>query len=304
MSEPQAGLFATGSNSHAYLEFTLLADSGGLEAVKAIGSLELLQDTANGLNVVVGIRPSIWGQIAPNDLPLDVHDFLDPVVGPDGFTMPATQRDLFFWIAGSSISLVFDASVAVIDQLESTSRLEEELRGWSYRENRDLIGFIDGSANPTPLEAPDVALMPNGSPGENGSVLLFQKWKHELKAFEKLPVESQEKVVGRTKETSEEFEESDLPINSHVARTTLVEHGEELPIFRRNTAWGSPTDNGTVFVGFSKDQTRLHKMLERMSGIPDGTRDALTHYSTPLSGSYYFVPSLNALRTASNALDS
>ena len=83
---------------------------------------------------------------------------------------------------------------------------------------------------------------------------------------------------------------------SDVARTTLTQNGNELPIFRRNTAYGTPTENGTVFVGFSKDQYRLHEMLKRMSGIPDGNRDALTYYSRPLTGSYYFIPSINSLR--------
>lgn len=296
MSHAQAGLFAMGTASHSYLEFSLPPNGDGLELVRTVANLETPQSSVNGLNMVVGIRPSLWASLTDNDIPPQVSDFAEPLIGPDGFSMPATQRDLWVWFAGSSIGQVFDASLGVIEALTPHAVLEEDLAGWSYQQNRDLIGFIDGSANPSLLEAPDVALVPPGTPGENGSVLLFQKWLHDLKSFGSLPVEDQEKVVGRTKLDSEEFEEEDLPKNSHVARTTLTENGNELPIFRRNTAYGSPSENGTVFVGFSKDQYRLHEMLKRMSGITDGTRDALTYYSKPLTGSYYFVPSINSLR--------
>ncbi len=297
MSNAQVGLFAMGTVSHNYLEFSLLPNGDGLELVRAVANIETPQSSVNGLNMVVGIRPSLWASLAPNDTPPQVHDFASPLTGPDGFSMPATQRDLWVWFAGSSISQVFDASVGIIEVLTPYAALAEDLQGWSYRQNRDLIGFIDGSANPSLLEAPDVALVPPGTPGENGSILLFQKWLHDLKSFGSLRTEDQEKVIGRTKLDSEEFEPEELPKNSHVARTTLNQNGKELPIFRRNTAYGTPTENGTVFVGFSSDQYRLHEMLKRMSGIPDGTRDALTYYSKPLTGSYYFVPSINSLRS-------
>ena len=89
-------------------------------------------------------------------------------------------------------------------------------------------------------------------------------------------------------------------MNSHVARTTVTEGGDELPIFRRNTSYGTTSNHGTVFVGFSNDQDRLHEMLNRMTGIPDGIRDALTRYTTPLTGSYYFIPSITSLRKFSD----
>ncbi|MDA8081578.1 MAG: Dyp-type peroxidase [Actinomycetota bacterium] len=297
MSNAQVGLFAMGTVSHNYLEFSLLPNGNGLELIRAVANLEAPQSSVNGLNMVVGIRPSLWASLARDDIPPQVYDFVEPITGPDGFSMPATQRDLWVWFAASSIGQVFDASVEVIEALTPHATLEEDLPGWSYRQNRDLIGFIDGSANPSLLEAPDIALIPRGTQGENGSILLFQKWLHDLKSFGSLRVEDQEKVIGRTKLDSEEFEPEELPKNSHVARTTLIQDGSELPIFRRNTAYGTPTENGTVFVGFSKDQYRLHEMLKRMSGIPDGTRDALTYYSRPLTGSYYFVPSVNSLRS-------
>jgi putative iron-dependent peroxidase len=297
MENSQAGLFAMGTSSHIYLEFALVPNANPAKLVKAAANLEMPRSTVSGSNMVIGIRPSIWALLAPNQTPPQTLDFSEPIIGPDGFTIPATQRDLWIWIASGSPGQAFDAAVAAIDALAPHSVLAEEIVAWSYHENRDLIGFIDGTANPSLLEAPQVTLIPSGSPGAYGSILLFQKWRHDLKSFERLSVDAQEAVIGRTKQYSEEFEEELLPPDSHVARTTLVDgHGIERPIFRRNTAYGSPTENGTVFVGFSMEQSRLHTMLERMSGIPDGTRDALTFYSTPMSGSYYYIPSADALR--------
>jgi putative iron-dependent peroxidase len=122
-------------------------------------------------------------------------------------------------------------------------------------------------------------------------VLLLQKWKHEVAAWEALPVEQQERIMGRTKLDSVELE--DKPADSHVARTDQDEFGN---IFRRNMPYGNVEDHGTVFVGFSADQMRLAKMLDSMAGLVTGTRDALTRFTQPLTGSYYFVPSVESLR--------
>ena len=135
------------------------------------------------------------------------------------------------------------------------------------------------------------ALLPEGVPGAAGSVLLLQKWKHKVAEWEALPVEQQELIMGRTKPDSIELENK--PSDSHVARTDQDEFGH---IFRRNMPYGNVEDHGTMFVGFSADQKRLSRMLDSMAGLVNGTRDALTRYTQPLTGSYYFVPSVESLR--------
>jgi porphyrinogen peroxidase len=145
--------------------------------------------------------------------------------------------------------------------------------------------------NPTLLDAPEAALLPEGVPGAAGSVLLLHKWKHRVTAWEALPVERQERIMGRTKPDSTELE--DKPEDSHVARTDQDEFGH---IFRRNMPYGNVEDHGTVFVGFSAEKKRLSRMLESMAGLVTGKRDALTRYTQPLTGSYYFVPSVEGLR--------
>jgi porphyrinogen peroxidase len=119
------------------------------------------------------------------------------VRGVDGFTIPATQHDLWIWAAGHAYDKVFDVTREAMQALAGLATLALEVAGWTYRENRDLTGFIDGTKNPSLLEAPEVALVPDGSPGAGGSVVLVQKWLHDAAAFEAIPVEEQEKVIGQ-----------------------------------------------------------------------------------------------------------
>jgi putative iron-dependent peroxidase len=295
MPSPQIGIFSLGDAAHCYLEFSLLPGTRGAALVAAAASIHEPRTTVGGVNLVIGIRPELWREVAPGDAPADVRSFDEPVVGVEGFRMPATQADLWFWIAGASYDVVFDLARTAIDGLAPRAKLERELSGWSYRHSRDLTGFEDGTENPSLLEAPEVALIPDGQPGAGGSVLLFQKWKHDTAAFHALPVEAQERVIGRTKPDSIELAENEMPRNSHVSRTVIEEDGVEVDIFRRNVPYGTVTDHGTVFVGFSAHQRRLQRMIERMAGAEGGIRDALTRYSTPLTGAYYFVPSVDAL---------
>ena len=291
----QSGIFALGTGSHSYMEFDLLAGAEPLALVQAIANLREPSTTTGGVNLVAGFRPSLWRQVAPQDIAEDVSDFDQPVRGVDGYSMPATQHDLFLWAAGHAYDKVFDVTREAVKALASVATIVSEVAGWTYKENRDLTGFIDGTENPSLLEAPEVALIPPQSPGAGGSIVLIQKWLHDAAAFEALPVAAQEKVIGRTKDTSVELDEEVRGPSSHVSRNVIVEDGEEQHIFRRNTPFGNATEHGTMFIGFSRDQHRLVRMLSRMAGAEDGIRDALTLYTTAVSGSYYFVPSVESL---------
>ena len=290
MKAPQAGIFALGTSSHAYLEFDLRDRKNGQELVATIAGLREPKTTIGGVNLVAGFRPALWREVAPEDAPPGLRDFEHAIVGLDGFAMPATQHDAVLWLSGSAYDIVFDLARAAIADLENLARVAEETSSWPYRHDRDLTGFIDGSENPTLLEAPEVAVIPEGSPGAGGSVLLLQKWKHHTAAWEALPVDQQERAMGRTKRDSVELE--DKPADSHVARTDQEEFGK---IFRRNMPYGRVTDHGTMFVGFSAEQQRLARMLDSMAGRTTGERDALTRYTQPLTGAYYFVPSTESL---------
>jgi porphyrinogen peroxidase len=168
--------------------------------------------------------------------------------------------------------------------------VREETSSWPYRHDRDLTGFIDGSENPTLVEAPGLVLVPEGGPGAGGTILLLQKWSHDATAWESLPVREQERVIGRTKLDSLELD--DKPATSPVASTDQERFGD---VFRRNMPYGTVTDHGTMFVGFAADQRPLAAMLDSMAGLTTGERDALTRYARPVTGAYYFVPSVESL---------
>ena len=291
MKTPQAGIFALGTSSHAYLEFDLVEGTKWTEFASCIAAIREPRTTTGGVNFVIGFRPELWREIVPEDAPVGVEGFNKAVEGVEGFVMPATQHDALVWLSGSAYDVVFDMARSVIGGLAGKATLGEETSSWPYRHDRDLTGFVDGSENPTLLDAPADALLPEGVAGAAGSVLLLQKWKHRTAEWEALTVDRQEKIMGRTKLDSVELENK--PAESHVARTDQDKFGS---IFRRNMPYGNVEDHGTVFVGFSAEQGRLARMLESMAGVLDGTRDALTRYTVPITGSYYFVPSVESLR--------
>ena len=282
MAQHQPGIFSVGESEHCFVELDLHQGKTFAELASGLAAVFGPESVVAGVNVVIGFRPELWGGAT-------VRSF--ERIDGDGIMMPATQHDAWFWIAGGDRSTVFDSTVALLDSVASVAGPASELVGWPYRERRDLTGFIDGTENPPPVEALAAAVADDGS-----SVLLFQKWVHHP-SWRALPVAEQERVIGRTKPDSVELSEDAMPADSHVSRNVVEEDGGELAIFRRNVAYGGPTDHGTVFVGFCATQHPLDIMLRRMAGtVQDGIRDALTRYTTPLSGAYYVVPSMDALR--------
>lgn len=293
MSTPQAGIFALGTSAHAYLEVELDAGRDGAELVAALASLREPRTTMGGVNLVVGFAPELWAAARPHDAVPGLEGFTDPVVGVGGFTMPATQHDAVLWLSGSAYDVVFDTARAAIATLQGLATVAEDTASWPYRHDLDLTGFIDGTENPTLAEAPEVVLIPDGAPGAGGTVLLLQKWAHDATAWESLGTAEQERVIGRRKLDSVELD--DKPADSHVASTDQDRFGN---VFRRNMPYGTVTDHGTMFVGFCREREPLATMLESMSGLTTGTRDALTRFTRPLTGAYYFVPSIPALLAA------
>jgi putative iron-dependent peroxidase len=291
MSAPQGGIFALGTASHAYLELDAVAGGASRGLVVAVASLREPRTTMGGVNLVAGYRPELWRAAVPDDAPADLAGFDEDLVGIDGFVMPATQHDAVLWLSGSAYDVVFDVARVAIAELHGVASVADETSSWPYQHDRDLTGFIDGSENPTLIEAAEVAVVPEGRPGAGGTILLLQKWPHDAAEWESLTDREQERVIGRTKADSVELE--DKPSDSHVASTDQDTFGK---IFRRNMPYGTVTDHGTMFVGFCAEQPPLAAMLESMAGLTSGHRDALTRYTRPVSGAYYFIPSTDALR--------
>lgn len=287
----QSGIFALGTASHVYLEFDLDVGADPRALVSTIADVREPRTTIGGVNVVSGFRPELWRRLVPDGLPVEIVGFNQDLVGADGYVIPGTQHDAVLWLSGSSYDVVFDETRQAIGDFAPLATLKVETSSWPYRRFRDLTGFIDGTENPSLLEAADVALIPEGIPGTGGTVLLLQQWAHDAVAWESLPEATQEAVIGRTKPDSIELDPR--PDDSHVARTDQEEFGK---IFRRNMPYGTVSEHGTMFVGFCAAQRPLVAMLESMAGLQNGVRDALTRYTRPITGAYYFIPATEAIR--------
>jgi putative iron-dependent peroxidase len=301
VSTPQPGIFALGTRSHYHLEFDLAPDVPTDRQVEvlatAISTLREPAVTAGGSNLVVGFGPELWRRLAPEDAPAALHPFA--AIEGDGRRAPATQHDAWVWVHGTGPDVLLDNARAVTAALAPVLTLAAEQPCFVYHDSLDLTGFIDGTENPPVQDGPEVATVPAGEPGAGGSFVLSMQWVHDLAAFDALPVPEQQDVFGRTKPDSVELD--DKPPTAHISRVVIEEPGpdgapEELEIFRRSAPWGTVTEHGLYFVAFSADPARFEKMLARMFGTSgDGIHDHLTDFSRPVSGSYYFAPSLESL---------
>jgi putative iron-dependent peroxidase len=175
--------------------------------------------------------------------------------------------------------------------------LATELPGFVYHDSRDLTGFVDGSANPSPAEAPGVACVPPGQAGAGGSHVLAQRFVHDLRAFGELDVPDQERVFGRTKLESLELPDDVRPANAHMSRAEVHDDvGEERPIYRRSVPFGTLHEQGLFFLAFSAERDRFDQMLASIYGTDESdVRDRLLDFTTAVSGAYYFAPSLEDL---------
>lgn len=299
MTHPQSGIFQEDTLHHHHLEFKLrnpeLSDEQ-LEGhwtniIRIISSYQ-----SDELQIVVGFRPSLWSQIKTK---IPYHDF-STMTGALGMTAPSTQNDLWIWIHGSHLDQNFDIALEISAALSSLFEVVLDIQSFVRSENRDLTGFIDGSANPKDDARFEAALIKDHPGSENCSIAFTQQWVHDLKSFKQLAISEQEAVIGRTKSESIELEGENMPDDSHVSRTDVKIDGTALKIYRRSTPYGSISTQGLFFVAFACEQRRIQIQLERMFGLTgDNLHDKIIHFSKAVTGSYWYVPSesiLNSLK--------
>jgi putative iron-dependent peroxidase len=297
---PQFGIFAQGAYAHHFLEFDLHPDVTAAEAVASFKRLRVPEVSAGGVNLVIGFGARALREIAPH-LAAGVAEF-GGLEGPDGHSAPATPHDAWLWLSASAPDITWEHARAAVGAVADVARLAAERSCFTYRRGRDTTGFIDGTANRPLRSAGEVALVPPDRPGAGGSHVLAMRWIHDLDAFDRLAVAQQQGVIGRTKPDSVELEGADKPPTAHIARVETSVGGHELEIFRRSVPYGTASEYGLYFVAFSADPSRYDRMLARMFGTAgDGVRDRLTDFSRPVSGAYYFAPSLNALNELADA---
>jgi putative iron-dependent peroxidase len=290
---PQPGIFALGTRSHHHLQFEVTGDPH--EVAPAVHRIREAANTIAGVNVVVGFGHRTWAELAPDEMPVDLAGF-EPVRGPDGFEIPAAQQDVWLWLHAHGPDNVFNIARVAARELGGCARLVAEQPAFTYQASQDLTGFEDGTENPPVDEAPLIATIPEGLPCAGGSIVLVQRWLHDLDGMEALELADRELVIGRTLQGSVELDEERQSPHAHISRVVIEDdEGEELEVFRRSVAFGGVQEHGLQFVAFSADRARLQRMLERMAGIGDGVRDRLTEFSTPVASAWYVTPPLDVL---------
>ncbi len=300
MLTPQHGIFALGTRAHHHLELDVASDANPEALLGALGAVREQTTTVQGVNLVVGLGAALCERLMPAALPDQVGPF-ESLAGPDpddpAVVMPADQHDLWLWIHGATPDAVFDAVRAAAGCLGDLATVVREQPSFTYLSSRDLTGFEDGTENPPLDEAAEAAVVPEGAPGAGSSVVLVQRWVHDLEGFEQLDHDEQCQVFGRDKHTNEELPDEVRSERSHINRVVVEDdEGEELEVFRRSTAFGGVLEHGLVFVAFSPDRARLQRMLERMCGLGDGLPDRLTEFSRATASAWYVAPPVEAFR--------
>tara|TARA_Y100001001_G_C8010037_1_gene309373 strand:- start:2493 stop:3419 length:927 start_codon:yes stop_codon:yes gene_type:complete len=288
----QPGLIEEPGRAAHYLEMTLTAP---MQPQAVLAALKAALEPLAGAYIAVCFGADAWDQLNPQWRPQNLQPFTE-LKGENGYTMPATQSDLFFWIHGEDQGDVMDAVLQVHNAMADVASCVLDLAGFKNREARDLTGFVDGTGNPKGDKRLDAAQIPAGAAGAGGSYVLTQKWQHHLRDFNKLSVHEQQQVIGRTKTDNIELEGDDMPPTSHVSRTDVKIDGVGQKIYRRSTPYGGADDHGLYFLAFACDLSRITIQLDRMLGnTGDGYSDHLMKYSTAKTGGYWFMPSQSDL---------
>jgi len=265
----------------------VLADASGLK--RSVG----FRIPEGELTCVVGIGATAWDRLFGMPRPAELHPFKE-VSGPR-HTAPATQGDLFFHLRAHRLDLCFELAQRLTDRLAGSARVVDEVHGFRSFDERDLLGFVDGTENPDGAAARAAVTIGDEDPDfAGGSYLVVQKYLHDLAAWDALPVEEQERVIGRTKLSDLELPDDLKPANSHVALNTIVdENGDEHQIMRFNMPFGSvgAGEFGTYFIGYARTPAVIEQMLTNMFvGKPPGNSDRILDFSTAFTGNLFFVP--------------
>jgi putative iron-dependent peroxidase len=270
----------------------LLADLAGL--TRSVG----FRRPDSDLSCVVGIGSELWDRLFDGPRPTGLHPFVE--LNGARHTAVATPGDLLFHLRARRLDVCFELARLLANRFAGHAHIVDEVHGFKYFDERDLMGFVDGTENPTGVAAITAAIVGDDDPDFAGSsYVIVQKYLHDLTRWESLPVEEQQRVVGRTKLDDVELADDVKPTNSHVALNTITDpSGKERQIFRSNMPFGNLGDAefGTYFIGYSAHPDVTEEMLRNMFiGKPPGNYDRILDFSTAVTGNLFFVPSADFL---------
>ena len=263
--------------------------------LRAVG----FRDLEGNLSCVMGFGSEAWNRLFGQPRPAELHPFCEVRAGSR--CAVATPGDLLFHIRAEREDLCFELATQIMMKLGDAVSPADEVHGFRYFDERDLLGFVDGTENPTKQAAVEAALVgEEDSTFVGGSYVIVQKYLHDLVGWNALPTEAQERIIGRTKLSDIELDDAIKPTSAHNALTTIVESGKEIKILRHNMAFGRPGQGefGTYFIGYARSPRAIEQMLQNMFvGRPPGNYDRLLDFSRAVTGALFFVPSLSFLET-------
>jgi putative iron-dependent peroxidase len=286
-----------------FLVVTIKSGPGCDAVVRALcGDLAALlravgfRDLEGRLSCVVGFGSDAWDRFFGEPRPKDLHPFRE-IHGRHHAV--ATPGDILFHVRSSRMDLCFELVTQIMARLGGAVATADEVHGFNYFDDRDLIGFVDGTENPVEQAAVEATIIGEEDAAfAGGSYVIVQKYLHDLKRWNETPTEEQEGIIGRTKLSDIELDDAVKPSSAHNALTTIVENGKQLEIVRDNMPFGDAGKGefGTYFIGYARSPHRIEQMLVNMFvGRPPGNYDRLLDFSRAVTGTLFFVPSVTFL---------
>lgn len=295
MSHFQSGILLEHRRFAIYLEAMV---EGNPDAIR-VGSHQFLEQLSllqqrypdAGLGAVIAFGSGLWRDLCGSQSCDGLKDFQ-----PLGKGMaPATQRDMLIHIQSLRHDVNFSLAQDALTAFGGAIRIVEETHGFRWTEDRDLSGFVDGTENPQGEQRQAVAIIADGD-NAGGSYVFSQRWQHNLAMFNRMAVSKQEQIIGRTKESNEELKGDARQDTSHVARVDLKENGKGLKILRQSLPYGTASGtHGLFFLAYCATLHNIEQQLLSMFGETDGKFDAMLRFTKPVSGSYFYAPSLEQL---------
>ncbi|MBD8879441.1 Dyp-type peroxidase [Rhodanobacter sp. 7MK24] len=243
------------------------------------------------LSCIMGFGSEAWDRLFGKPRPAELHPFRE-IRGVHHAV--STPGDLLFHIRANRMDQCFEMASAIMDRIGGAATVVDEVHGFKYFDERDLLGFVDGTENPVDQAAVDATIIGDEDPGfAGGCYVITQKYLHDMQAWNALPVEYQEGVIGRKKLSDIELPEHAKQRYAHNVLTNIEENGQQLQIVRANMPFGEigKGEFGTYFIGYARSPTRIERMLENMFvGLPPGNYDRLLDVSRAVTGSLFFIP--------------
>jgi len=255
------------------------------------------RDLEAGLSCVIGFGSDAWDRLFGQPRPAELHVFRE--IRSAARHAVSTPGDLLFHIRAKRMDLCFELATQIMTRLGNAVSPVDEVHGFRYFDERDLLGFVDGTENPRGAAVADAVLIRDEDAAfVAGSYVIVQKYLHDMNGWNALSTEAQERIIGRTKLSDIELDDSVKPTSAHNALTTIVEDGKEIKILRDNMPFGRPGSGefGTYFIGYSRSPRTIEQMIENMFiGRPAGNYDRLLDFSRAVTGNLFFVPSATFL---------